>query len=202
MSSDLVSRTEMVLEWRREGHTFKEIGLRLGVTRQRATQLWQRAICPEVPNVCWCGVELLGREEGRHGPLKKYCSEGHRPRAPSERRRSATACRVCGVEYGEVRKSDVCRECQRAYRQRRVKYVELAELQGHLCAICGRPEVSVGKFGEPRRLAIDHCHQTGAVRELLCMRCNTMLGSAEDDPARLERAAAYLRRHRVDRDAA
>ena len=43
----------------------------------------------------------------------------------------------------------------------------LAE-QGGVCAICGSPPKS-------RRLHVDHDHRTGAVRGLLCFRCNRAL---------------------------
>lgn len=67
----------------------------------------------------------------------------------------------------------------------------LAE-QGGGCAICG---VEFGDKGG-RRLAVDHCHDTGAVRGLLCSNCNQGLGKFGDDIARLERAIMYLRRSR------
>ena len=58
--------------------------------------------------------------------------------------------------------------------------------QGGGCAICGaRPKV--------RRLNVDHEHLSGAVRGLLCARCNRGLGWFADRPERLEGAALYLK---------
>lgn len=65
---------------------------------------------------------------------------------------------------------------------------KLAEQDGR-CAICR---------GVPRskRLAVDHNHKTGAVRGLLCKRCNhDLLGAAHDSIEMLERAVGYLREY-------
>lgn len=62
----------------------------------------------------------------------------------------------------------------------------LAE-QGGGCAICQ---------ARPERLAsmhVDHDHQTGRVRGLLCIDCNQGLGKFRDEPSLLLRAAVYLR---------
>jgi hypothetical protein len=66
----------------------------------------------------------------------------------------------------------------------------LAEQAG-VCRICGRPEVRV-RQGKVLRLAVDHCHKTGAVRGLLCIDCNTGLARFKDDPELLKAAIAYL----------
>jgi hypothetical protein len=60
-------------------------------------------------------------------------------------------------------------------------------VQGGVCKICSRPPRD-----KKKRLHVDHCHKTGKIRGLLCLHCNVMIGKAEDDPKRLERAAAYL----------
>lgn len=54
------------------------------------------------------------------------------------------------------------------------------------CAIC----FEAPRLGE--RLAVDHCHETGVVRGLLCRRCNTGIGLLRDDPMVLNAAVAYL----------
>lgn len=61
----------------------------------------------------------------------------------------------------------------------------MIEAQGGRCAICLRK----------RKLCVDHDHETGKVRALLCRPCNTMLGNAEDVPNRLRAAAKYLEKH-------
>jgi len=63
--------------------------------------------------------------------------------------------------------------------------------QKGLCAICNEPE-KVMIRGKPFRLAIDHNHQTGAIRGLLCSPCNRAIGLLKDDPATIRRAADYL----------
>jgi hypothetical protein len=58
----------------------------------------------------------------------------------------------------------------------------MIEAQGGVCAVCRR--------AAPRD--IDHDHDTGAVRGILCSPCNTGMGQFKDDPRALRRAAAYL----------
>ena len=69
--------------------------------------------------------------------------------------------------------------------------------QGNRCAICGRTPPPGGRKSASR-LHVDHCHDSGQVRDLLCNRCNPGLGHFLNDPALLEAAAAYLRRHQQE----
>jgi hypothetical protein len=39
---------------------------------------------------------------------------------------------------------------------------------------------------------VDHCHNTGVFRGILCNKCNRGIGLLEDDPARCRAAASYL----------
>lgn len=63
------------------------------------------------------------------------------------------------------------------------------ERQGRRCAIC-RLKVGIS-------FHVDHCHDTGAVRGLLCSKCNTGLGLFADEPERLRAAIEYIERSRV-----
>ena len=62
-------------------------------------------------------------------------------------------------------------------------YDVMFERQGGACAICKRTGLT---------LCVDHCHLTGEVRGLLCIRCNSAIGFCSDDPTLLQAAAAYL----------
>lgn len=62
----------------------------------------------------------------------------------------------------------------------------LAE-QGGRCAICRGVETY-----EHNELCVDHCHASGAVRGLLCSKCNKALGGFNDDPHLLRAALRYL----------
>lgn len=65
------------------------------------------------------------------------------------------------------------------------QYTAMLKAQGGGCWICG----SVPK---KRKLHIDHCHKSGKVRGLLCMRCNRGLSWYSDSSVRLHKAAQYL----------
>jgi hypothetical protein len=69
-----------------------------------------------------------------------------------------------------------------------VEYEALLEAQDGLCAICdGAPNGSGA-------LHVDHDHESGRIRGLLCSNCNRGIGHLQDDPVILERAIGYLRR--------
>jgi len=65
---------------------------------------------------------------------------------------------------------------------------EVAELRAEGCQICGRLD-GTGRFGQ---LHIDHDHQSGKVRGVLCHGCNVSIGHFRDDPKLLLAAINYL----------
>ena len=65
--------------------------------------------------------------------------------------------------------------------------------QGGVCAICQQPETS-SRNGKVYRLAVDHDHNTGKVRGLLCFKCNSAMGSFEKRGVPLEKVIQFLER--------
>lgn len=118
-----------------------------------------------------CGRELPAENFWKHGTtkdgLQSYCKEccyKRRQTHPSHRREAHLAY-------------------QRKHRYG-VSADDLAALVvacGNKCVICG------GEWTD-----VDHDHETGRVRGLLCRKCNLALGHLDDDPERVRRAAEYL----------
>jgi hypothetical protein len=116
---------------------------------------------------------------------------------------SKRACRQCG-KPNAVPPAHHCPTCKRVNKKAAAKrahsarifktygitgeqYDQLYELQGGKCAIC------VTSTGASKRLAVDHNHDTGEVRGLVCGRCNhNLLGAAHDTTDILKRALEYL----------
>lgn len=65
-------------------------------------------------------------------------------------------------------------------------YDAMLASQDGVCAVCSRPPTP------GISLHVDHDHETGRIRGLLCFRCNNALGDMEDDPVLLRAAARYL----------
>src|SRR5690349_12669353 len=100
-------------------------------------------------------------------------------------------CRVCGEQKkpddyywyteprnGRVRPDKACKDCRklenrlRPYGLTKDEYEAMLLRQGGLCGVCR---------SSPAR-CIDHCHESGRVRAILCHRCNWLLGQVGDDP--------------------
>jgi len=71
------------------------------------------------------------------------------------------------------------------YKIRPEEYDALFLAQNGVCGIC--------ESNKPLR--IDHCHDTGLIRGLLCNACNVGLGGLGDTIEGLEKAIAYLRKY-------
>jgi len=90
-----------------------------------------------------------------------------------------------GRTYYESR-CDHCRQTRCAARNQNLPpeaYRSMMKASGGKCAICGKTA----------KLVLDHCHETGRVRGMLCAPCNQALAPLEKDPDVVQRMAEYLR---------
>ena len=75
------------------------------------------------------------------------------------------------------------------------EYKLLEDKQEGKCAICGEKETSKHRIsGKTTKLAVDHNHTTGKIRDLLCRSCNIGIGSFKDSWELMESASIYLKR--------
>jgi hypothetical protein len=136
---------------------------------------------------------------------RKRCEESpeYRRKIEATKRRSADKCRAArnalarkryaeDPDYREqhraARRGEPARRwwLKHAYGITPEQYDAMFKRQKGRCAIC-REAVAY-------RLSVDHCELTKVVRKLLCVPCNTGLGSFRHRPALLRRAAKYLER--------
>ena len=128
-----------------------------------------------------------------------------------DRRRSSglqAQCRDCQVEANRLRyasKSDIerasiiqqvkARRDRRRYGLPKGGRDKILQAQGYKCALCGTPDP-----GSKKDWHVDHDHTTGAVRGILCARCNRGLGHLGDTAEGLKAALAYVTNgaHTVD----
>jgi len=73
------------------------------------------------------------------------------------------------------------------------QYNEIFDKQNGSCAICGVHQSSL-----KQSLSIDHCHETGKNRELLCQKCNSAIGMLNDNIGLLMKSIEYLKKHKGD----
>jgi hypothetical protein len=108
-------------------------------------------------------------------------------------------CRVCYREYQNNShhlhkhkhphdyEKDKDSKLKRAYGIGYAEYLKMLEAQNMSCAICGTDDT-----GRRKAFHVDHCHDTGKVRGLLCGNCNSGIGNLRDDVGLLRRAIDYL----------
>ena len=90
------------------------------------------------------------------------------------------ACKPCRAKQHEsIRRKNV-------YGVSDEWYEKQLEMQGSECMVCG------GETYRNKSLVIDHNHDTGAARGLLCGSCNSMIGFAQENPSILKAGMDYL----------
>jgi len=83
---------------------------------------------------------------------------------------------------------------QRQYGISEADYDAMLVAQNGVCKLCGKPPKEGGKLAASR-LHVDHDHESGRVRDLLCNNCNRGLGFFVENPALMRAAADYLEHH-------
>jgi len=131
-----------------------------------------------------CG---LSKDETEFYPAKAKRKDG----SIREFRRSH--CRAC--ELTRKSKRDKRTKKERAEYHQLKKYgitldikEELLRSQGGHCALC--PTKKPG--GRNNKWHTDHCHMTGAIRGILCDKCNRGIGMLGESAERLLRASQYV----------
>jgi hypothetical protein len=117
----------------------------------------------------------------------QVCTQcGSAPRIAGQR-----ICAACQAESDRERKSPPEAKFRERMTRVRGKYGVRPALAAALsafyqCEACGKTQTRSGE------MHVDHCHETGAVRGVLCFNCNAALGHVGDSPERLRKLIAYL----------
>lgn len=137
--------------------------------------------------------KLISRQVALEKGLPRYftgnpCQRGH----VAERYTQGCSCVACLQE--NLANLDP-RHRKLKHRERNLKerygltikeFIQRVTEQASRCAICRNLS---------KKLVVDHCHTQNRVRELLCSRCNTLLGLAEDSIEILHAASEYIEKH-------
>ncbi len=97
-------------------------------------------------------------------------------------------CRTCYNEKARKKYHEKGGDILRNYGITIEEYDKMFELQSGGCAICKQ------KCPSGKKLAVDHNHETNEFRGLLCVRCNTALGSIQEDEDLIWNMLEYLKR--------
>lgn len=113
-------------------------------------------------------------------------------------------CKECANKKHKKYRIDNPENSKRAHRKSKLKRlygltIEDVEImlknQNSRCAICGRELFLHGTSADKNKIArVDHNHETGEVRGLLCDKCNRGLGYFDDNEEYLIKAASYLKK--------
>lgn len=122
--------------------------------------------------------DTLSEDDPRHGTQNGYVNLGCR----------CDLCRQAVVDYnrdnGGARRSSL----KANYGITPEQWQELFDSQGGTCASCG----TVPPEDAKRRFHVDHDHDSGQVRGILCHGCNVALGLLKEDVTRIEKLAVYI----------
>jgi hypothetical protein len=134
----------------------------------------------------WKLNEEFGSNKGTQNGLAYYCKA-----CAANRARKNYAKRM-SCPINKEKQSDKTRNYQllKTHGVTAEEYEAMLAAQEYSCAICG---VELSSRGHKTHL--DHCHNTGKLRAMLCTNCNRGLGHFQDNEELLKKAADYLHQH-------
>lgn len=143
---------------------------------------------------CGCTFRFVCVDRQKKTGIARWCCVCRRAAGRTWRRRNPAKMREYKQRYraddGAERRSHL----HRYYKLSAKDYEALRGIQANRCLIC-HVEAEPGV-----RLHVDHCHDCGAVRGLLCFKCNLAIGLLRDDVGLLRDAIYYLRPHTSEHD--
>lgn len=110
-------------------------------------------------------------------------------------------CRVCYNKKRRDKYNPQLRRIDGLKQLYKLTECDLHNMHAHQhgkCAICKTPISLISGISKKGKAHVDHCHTTGKVRGLLCTKCNTLLGMANDSIPILKEAVIYLERGQDD----
>lgn len=121
----------------------------------------------------------FGRNVSKSDGLSSYCSKCVRE----------YSARWKNKNRDQTRRTDKYCQAKLKYGLSKDQYDGLIQKQGSKCAIC---LCELDPFDGTTNTHIDHCHESGKVRGILCRACNVALGGFRDNIDALRRAISYL----------
>jgi len=139
------------------------------------------------------------KDKSRKDGFRETC-KACRCKHPEQLYKRCLACNDPFITTGYGKAAKYCgAKCQRMHLRYGIdeyKFEDLLISQDYKCAICGNAETNKDKrTGKTFEMSVDHCHDTGQVRGLLCTACNTMIGMSKDSKEVLLSAVAYLEKY-------
>lgn len=145
--------------------------------------------------------------KGSNHPMWKGGLYNECPKCGGRKMRESKVCKKCtlifqdGRHIRENERQKIFRKTPEGKRHVRAmnlkkygiipeQYDAMKRKQGDVCAACGEKETAKNQFGLIP-LAVDHDHNTGMVRGLLCMKCNRSLGMLRDSVDIIEKLLTY-----------
>ena len=120
--------------------------------------------------------------------------EKERLRAAEYRKRNPEKARESVRKYRDKHREELIVKNRPMYRDRALKKsygIGVKEYSAMLIAQSGRCKIC-GSLPYEKNLCVDHCHNTGRIRGLLCSKCNMVLGLVGDRASVLRSAVGYL----------